>query len=111
VLSSKVPKGSNRLKIALRNAANAIGNLKESTPLRHFFHRINFRKGRVSAISATARKLGVIIWNMVVKNIPYKNPEDYLFVDQKRKLAVLQRVQKTINKFDLKTDIQGFVNT
>lgn len=48
---------------------------------------------------------------MVVKNIPYKNLEDYLFVDQKRKLAVLQRVQKTINKFDLKTDIQGFVNT
>ncbi len=110
VLSSKVPKGSNRLKIALRNAANAIGNLKESTPLRDFFHRINFRKGRVSAISATARKLGVIIWNMVVKNIPYKNPTDYLFVDQKRKLAVLQRVQKTINKFDLKTDIQNFVS-
>ena len=61
VLSSKVPRGSNRLKIALRNAANAIGNLKESTPLRDFFHRINFRKGRVSAISATARKLAVII--------------------------------------------------
>ena len=31
ILSSKVPKGSNRLKIALRNAANAIGNLKDST--------------------------------------------------------------------------------
>jgi len=56
VLSSKVPKGSNRLKIALRNAANAIGNLKDSTPLRDFFQRINYRKGRVSAISATARK-------------------------------------------------------
>lgn len=109
VLSKKVPKGSNRLKIALRNAANSIGNLKESTPLRDFFHRINFRKGRVSAISATARKLGVIIWNMVVKNIPYHNPVEYLFLDQKRKLAVLQRVQKTINKFDLKTDIKDFV--
>jgi hypothetical protein len=31
VLSSKIPKGSNPLKIALRNAANAIGNLKAST--------------------------------------------------------------------------------
>ena len=30
ILSNKVPKGSNRLKIALRNAANAVGNLKES---------------------------------------------------------------------------------
>lgn len=60
VISRKVPKGSNRLKIALRNAANAIQNLKESTPLRDFFHRINFRKGRLSAIIATARKLVII---------------------------------------------------
>jgi transposase len=67
VPSHKLPKGSNRLKIALRNAANAIDNLKD-TPLSNFFNRINFRKGRVSAISATARKLAVIIWNMVIKS-------------------------------------------
>lgn len=109
VLSNKMPKGSNRLKIALRNAANAIGNLKESTPLRDFFQRINFRKGRVSAISATARKLAVIIWNMIVKNIPYLNPENYLYLDEKRKLAVLKRMQKTIEKFDLKNDDFNFV--
>jgi transposase len=101
VLSSKVPKGSNRLKIALRNAANAIGNLKNSTPLRDFFHRISFRKGRVSAISATARKLAVIIWNMVVKGVPYINPEGYLFLDQKRKLGLVKRIKKQIDKFGL----------
>jgi transposase len=101
VLSSRVPKGSNRLKIALRNAANAIGNLKESTPLRDFFHRINFRKGRVSAISATARKLAVIIWNMLVKGIAYSNPSGYLYLDQKRKLAVRKRIQNQIDKFEL----------
>jgi transposase len=71
----------------LRNAANAIGNLKDSTPLRDFFMRINFCKGRVSAISATARKLAVIIWNMVVKGTPYENPEGYLYLQQKRKLG------------------------
>lgn len=109
VLSNKMPKGSNRLKIALRNAANAIGNLKESTPLRDFFQRINFRKGRVSAISATARKLAVIIWNMIVKNIAYLNQENYLYLDEKRKLAVLKRMQKTIEKFDLKNDDFNFV--
>jgi len=107
VLSSKIPKGSNRLKIALRNAANAIGNLKDSTPLSDFFKRINFRKGRVSAISATARKLAVIIWNMVVKGVPYHNPEEYLFRDQKKKLGLLKRIQKQINKFELEsTDFQ-----
>ena len=36
VLSNKIPKGSNRLKIALRNSANAIGNLKYTTPAKRF---------------------------------------------------------------------------
>jgi len=108
VLSSKIPKGSNRLKIALRNAANAIGNLKDSTPLRDFFQRINFRKGRVSAISATARKLAVIIWNMVVKGIPYYNPENYLYLDQKRKLGLVKRIKKQIDKFGLTNVELGF---
>ena len=110
VLSSKIPKGSNRLKIALRNAANAIGNLKDSTPLRDFFQRINFRKGRVSAISATARKLAVIIWNMVVKGVPYHNPEEYLFRDQKKKLGLLKRIQKQITKFELESTDFHFAN-
>lgn len=107
VLSSKVPKGSNRLKIALRNAANAIGNLKESTPLRDFFQRISFRKGRVSAISATARKLAVIIWNMIIKGVPYFNPEGYLFLDQKRKLGLVKRIKKQIDKFGLTNEDLG----
>ena len=104
VLSSKIGKGSSRLKIALRNAANAIGNLKDSTPLRDFFHRINFRKGRVSAITATARKLAVIIWNMITKGIPYQNPEGYLYLDQKRKLGLVKRIKKQIDRFGLTND-------
>jgi len=111
VLSSKIPKGSNRLKIALRNAANAIGNLKESTPLRDFFQRINFRKGRVSAVSATAIKLAVIIWNMLVKGVPHHNPEGYLFLDQKRKLGIVKRIQKQIDKFALTTEDLQFAKT
>lgn len=100
VLSSKIGKGSSRLKIALRNAANAIGNLKDSTPLRDFFQRINFRKGRVSAITATARKLAVIIWNMVVKGVPYENPEGYLYLDQKRKLRLVKRIENKLINLD-----------
>ena len=108
VLSSKVPRGSSRLKIALRNAANSIGNLKDSTPLRDFFHRINFRKGRVSAISATARKLAVIIWNMVVKGVAYENPAGYLYLDQKRRLAVQKRIQSQIIKYSLDKESFNF---
>ena len=31
ILSNRIPKGSNRLKIALRQAANAIGNIKDTS--------------------------------------------------------------------------------
>lgn len=66
ILSNRIPKGSNRLKIALRNAANAVGNLKDSD-LGKFFKKIAFRKGRQAAITATARKLAVILWNRITK--------------------------------------------
>jgi len=66
----------------LRNVANAIGNLKV-THLSNSFNRVCYRKGRTVAVSATARKLAVILWNMVVKQIPYQPPTEYLFLDEK----------------------------
>jgi len=108
VLSSKTPKGSNRLKIALRNAANAIGNLKH-THLSDFFRRVAYRKGRTTAVSATARKLAVIIWNMITKKIEYQPPTEYLFVDQKRKLKLVNRIKKQINTFAITNQELGFV--
>jgi transposase len=97
-LSSRIPKGSNHLKVALRQAANAIGNLKDNY-LTSFFHRICFRKGRTAAISATARKLAIIIWNMVVKHQPFTPPETYEYLDQKRKRKV-RELQKQLAKLD-----------
>ena len=110
LLSSKTPKGSNRLKIALRNAANAIGNLKD-THLSNFFNRVCYRKGRTVAVSATARKLAVIIWNMVVKQIPYQPPTQYLFLDEKRKLGMVKRIRKQMDRFELTNADLGFVTT
>lgn len=110
ILSNRVPKGSNRLKIALRQAANAIGNLKD-THLSDFFRRVAYRKGRHSAVSATARKLAVIIWNMVTKKIEYQPPKQYLFLDQKRKLGLVNRIKKQIDKFELKPEDLGFKNS
>ncbi|WP_299762761.1 IS110 family transposase [uncultured Pontibacter sp.] len=107
VLSSHIPKGSNRLKIALRNAANVIGNLKE-THLSDFFRRVAFRKGRQAAVSATARKLAVIIWNMLSKGVQYQPPTQYLFLDEKRKLKLVQRIKKNIAKLDLGPEELGF---
>lgn len=110
LLSSKTPKGSNRVKIALRNAANAIGNLKD-THLSNFFRKVAYRKGRTVAVSATARKLAVIIWNMVVKKVPYKPPTEYLFLDQKRKLKLVARIKKQIHKLALTNEELGLATT
>lgn len=73
------------LKLRFVMPQNAVGNLKESH-LSHFFKRIAFKKGRAAALSATARKLGVIIYKMVTKKMPCKSPNEYMFLDQKRKL-------------------------
>ena len=97
-ISSKVPKGSNRLKIAFRNAAYAIARLKES-PLNKFYKRMLFKKGSTKAITATARKLAAIVWNMITKKVPYHSQEEYLFLDQKRKK--IAQIRKNISKFGI----------
>ena len=98
MLSHRVPRGSSRLKIALRNAANAIGRMKD-TDLSKFFARIAFKKGRQSAITSTARKLATIIWNMVSKGQQYDPTSPYLFLDQKRQQ--IAQIRKKISKFGI----------
>jgi transposase len=110
ILSHKVPKGSNRLKKAFRQAANAIGNL-EGTYLSDFFRKVAYKKGHQAAVSATARKLAVIVWNMVTKKVQYSPPVDYMFLDEKRKLKLVKRIRKNIAKFELKPEDVGFVTT
>jgi len=97
-LSRRVPRGSNRIKIALRNAANAIGRMKDND-LSKFFAKMAFKKGRQSAITATARKLATIIWNMLKNQEQYQPKSEYLFLDQKRKQIVILR--KKIAKFGI----------
>ncbi len=58
--------------------------------LTRHFKRINYRKGRVSAISAVARKVAVIICNMIIKKQLYNYEHGYEFLDQKRKRKVLE---------------------
>ena len=67
-----------------------------------------YRKGRTAAVSATARKLAVIVWNMMVKKVPYLPPTEYLFLDQKRKLKMVARLRKDIAKLELKPEDLGF---
>ena len=48
----------------------------------------------------------VIIWNMIVKRLPYNNDHDYEFLDQKRKRKV-KEMKKLIYEFDITTNELG----
>ena len=96
ILSSRTPKGKNKFTLALRNAANSIDRLKKQGPLTTFFKRVAYKKGRAAAITATARKLATIIWNMVVKKQEY-NPmenERYLELIKFKRLAGIKKVMQ-----------------
>ena len=110
VLSNRIPKGSNRLKIALHHFANAMVNLKD-THFSNFFGRIAHHKGRQAAVSATARKLATIIWTMVIKKVYYNPPTEYLFLDQKRRMGLANRIKKQMAKFDIKPEEIGIGNS
>lgn len=95
VLSRHTPKRSNAVASALKKAANVIGNLKTGG-LNQFFKRIAYKNGRVHAITATARKLAVIIWNMVTKKEPFNYLTDEVYTNKIRqhKLKHLKRQMK-----------------
>jgi transposase len=109
VVSSKTIPGRNRLAEALRHAANAIGNSKEGA-LHQFFQRITYRKGRLAAITATARKLAVIIWHMLTYKQNYKPADQSEYLNKIRK-SQLKNLQRKINQLDIKPEELHFLST
>ncbi|ETZ22813.1 IS110 family transposase [Pedobacter sp. V48] len=99
ILSSRVKKGKNPIATVLRQAANSIGNQKDHD-LASFFKRIAFRKGRVAAITATARKIAIIIWNMIIKNEPYSSHK-LLTDNENYKKKRLRNIQRNIFSLNL----------
>lgn len=108
VLSSRTPKGANRLAIALRNAANTVGQLKQGA-ISSFFKRIAFKKGRMAAITATARKMATIMWNMVIYKQQYK-PLDEKIYNHRIKNQVITNIKRKISRLGITSDelIQSF---
>ena len=48
---------------------------------------------------------------MISKKIAYTPRTEYLFLDQKRKAKVIDKIKKNIAKLELKSDDLGFVTT
>lgn len=110
IIRRRTPIGKNQIAHSLRQAANTIGNQK-AHPLTPFFKRIAYRKGRIAAITATARKLAVIIWHMIKERSSYQQ-YDYEKINQINKNKQLKNIQQRIFKLNLSKDqLSNFIKT
>lgn len=110
VLSSKSNKNRNRMALGFRLAANAIGNQRKATPLTLFFKRLAYRKGRTIAICATARKLAIIVYKMLVNKEAY-NPERLVDNSKKVRENKIKKIQKIVKELNLKATDLSFALT
>jgi len=99
ILNSRTDKKKNNVAQALRISANALRKSKEGY-LAHFFKRILFKKGDAVAITATARKIAVIIYNMLTKNEQFNEIDMKQYSEKLRKQKV-RNIQKQINNFGI----------
>jgi transposase len=78
--------GSGQARWMLVQAAQAVG--RHPGPLGHFFRRLAQKKTRNVAVVATARKLVVIGWHMLMKNEPYRYAQPLTTETKLQKLRV-----------------------
>jgi transposase len=97
IISSRTPKGKHRLADALRHVAVVIGYNLKSGALHQFFKRIEFKKGKQAAIAAVARKLSVIIWNMMTKRTPFLPIQEEAYTMQLRAKQIKALNRKIIS--------------
>ena len=107
VISSHTKRGGNPLSQALKSAANAIGNMKIKSHLCNFFKKIAYKKGRKEAITATAHKLAVIMYNMITKIQPYK-PFQREENQEKLRLKKLKEIDRIVRSHNIKPEEIAF---
>jgi transposase len=89
-----------RLRQALRQAAVAVGKVKDSA-LGHFYRRIAAKCGKGIAVTATARKLATIIYNMIVKRQTYQ-PQHLEAYNERLRTQKIKKLQKEIQRLGVK---------
>ena len=91
VLRSHTPPSTNRAALILRIAAMSLG--RSDHALGAFYRRLAARTGKAKAITATARKLGLLVYRMLRDGVPYREQTaaDYDHLQRARILRGLRR--------------------
>lgn len=82
LLHSQTQPSANRAALAFRLAAAALG--RTQTALGAFYRRLAARMGKPPAVTATARKLAVLVYHVMKGDFVYKDPGTEAYDAQQR---------------------------
>jgi transposase len=91
LLSSKTQPSANRAATILRLAAMNLG--RTDTALGAFYRRLAYRIGKAKAITATARKLAIVVYRTLKDGLVYQDPGAAAY-DAHHRLRVLRRLRQ-----------------
>ena len=91
LLSSKTPPSANRAAAILRMAAMNLG--RTDTALGAFYRRLAYRVGKAKAITATARKLAILVYRTLKEGLLYQDPGAAAY-DAQHRTRVLRRLRQ-----------------
>ena len=96
VLSSRTRRSGSRVAALLRLAAGAVG--RTQTALGAFYRRLAARVGKAKAITATARKIAVLVYNTLSHGMTYADPGASSYEERYRQrvLSNLRRRAKSL---------------
>jgi transposase len=100
LLSARTEPSANRAAACLRMAAMTLG--RGSTALGAFYRRLAARIGKPQAITATARKLAILVYRALKGELVYRDPGADAY-DRQQRSRVLRRLRRTATTlgFDL----------
>ncbi|MVM38894.1 IS110 family transposase [Spirosoma sp. HMF3257] len=108
VLSRRTLKNRSTLPNTFRMVANSLGNMKKPNPLTAFFQRIAYKAGRIKAITATARKLAVVVYKMLTAGEAYEPIKLVRDLEQVKQQQIRQ-IKKKLVKFDISSQDLGLI--
>jgi transposase len=108
LLSSRTPPSGNRAAVILRRCAMSLG--RTSTALGAFYRRLAARAGKAKAITATARKLAVLVYRVLSGDLVYNDPGATVYhqLNRARELRSLRKRAKLLG-FELVNHSTGEV--
>ena len=90
-MSSRTQPSANRAAAILRLAAMTLG--RSQTALGAFYRRLAFRVGKAQAVTATARKLAILVYRTLKDGLVYADPGADAY-DAHHRIHVLRRLRQ-----------------